>query len=63
MEGGLRSLVLWCLPHIHPPIHPYCLQAAANQLMDFHPVGLMSLIRGFAKLNFTPDPSFLKVGA
>lgn len=36
-------------------------EAAANQLMEFHPVGLMSLIRGMAKLNYDPGHSFLKV--
>ena len=36
-------------------------EAAANQLMEFHPVGLMSLIRGMTKLNYNPGPSFLKV--
>lgn len=30
--------------------------------MDFHPVGLMSIIRGFAKLRYDPGQSFLKVG-
>lgn len=44
------------------PHHVAYTQAAANQLMEFHPVGLMSVIRGVAKLDYDPGPSFLKVG-
>ncbi|EWM27763.1 hypothetical protein Naga_100982g1 [Nannochloropsis gaditana] len=36
-------------------------EVVANSLMDFQPVGLMSIIRGFAKLGHDPGKPFLKV--
>jgi hypothetical protein len=37
-------------------------QVAANQLMDFAPIGLTTLIHCCAKLNYNPGTGFLKVG-
>jgi len=36
-------------------------EVVANNLMDFQPVGLMSIIRGFAKLGHDPGTPFLRV--
>jgi len=36
-------------------------EVVANNLMEFQPVGLMSIIRGFAKLGHDPGTPFLKV--
>ncbi|TFJ85761.1 hypothetical protein NSK_003265 [Nannochloropsis salina CCMP1776] len=73
LRGDIHSFDPYSLSHIMsafvnldcyqpgPEFMALFTEVVANSLMDFQPVGLMSIIRGFAKLGHDPGKPFLKV--